>query len=119
IAGRWIDRRGPDPINLLCFLGVIASTAILAAGTFGGVLGLAALTLGMLVLDTAVQCNQAANQARIFALRPDARSRLNTAYMTCAFLGGSAGSWIGVRTYAHWGWVGVCGAIALAAIVAL
>jgi predicted MFS family arabinose efflux permease len=119
IAGRWIDRRGPDPISLLCFIGVIVSTAILALGALGGTLGLAALTLGMLVLDVAVQCGQTANQARIFALRPDARSRINTAYMTCAFLGGSAGSWIGVKTYALWGWIGVCGAIALAGAAAL
>ena len=119
IVGRWIDRSGPDPINLLCFFGVIASTAILAAGLRGGAFGLAALTLGMLLLDVAVQCGQAANQARIFALRSDARSRLNTAYMTCVFLGGSAGSWIGVKTYALWGWGGVCGAIAAAAVIAL
>ena len=119
IAGRWIDRRGPDAISLLCFIGVIVSTAILAFGVLGGALGLAALTLGMLVLDVAVQCGQTANQARIFALRPDARSRINTAYMTCAFLGGSAGSWIGVKTYALWGWIGVCNAVALAAVVAL
>ena len=119
IAGRWIDRKGPDAISLLCFIGVIVSAAILAFGALGGAQGLAALTLGMLVLDVAVQCGQTANQARIFALRPDARSRINTAYMTCAFLGGSAGSWIGVKTYALWGWTGVCGAIALAGTIAL
>jgi len=45
----------------------------------------------MLLLDVAVQCGQVANQACIFALRPEFRSRLNTAYMTCSFLGGSAG----------------------------
>jgi NhaP-type Na+/H+ or K+/H+ antiporter len=39
--------------------------------------------------------------------------------MTCAFLGGSAGSWIGVKTYALWGWTGVCGAIALAGAITL
>jgi predicted MFS family arabinose efflux permease len=119
VAGRWIDREGPDAINLACFLAFIASSAVLAAGALGGPLGLVALTLGMLLLDVAVQCGQVANQARIFALRPDARARLNTAYMTCAFLGGSAGSWIGVRTYAHWGWGGVCGAIAVAAVAGL
>jgi predicted MFS family arabinose efflux permease len=119
IAGRWIDRRGPDTINLMCFLMMIASTAILAAGTLGGTIGLSALTLGMLILDVAVQCGQAANQARIFALRPDARSRLNTAYMTCAFLGGSAGSWIGVKAYLLWGWTGVCELIAVATVAAL
>ncbi|MFD1048392.1 alpha/beta hydrolase, partial [Kibdelosporangium lantanae] len=51
----------------------------------------------MLVLDTAVQSGQVANQARIFALRPDARSRINTAYMTCSFIGGTVGSWLGAH----------------------
>jgi len=66
-----------------------------------------------------MQSGQVANQARIFALRPEARARLNTAYMTCAFLGGSAGSWLGVRAYTQWGWNGVCGLIAVLATAAL
>ncbi|MDX6314152.1 MAG: hypothetical protein QOF44_3616, partial [Streptomyces sp.] len=41
------------------------------------------------------------------------------AYMTCAFLGGSAGSWLGVRAYDHLGWTGVTGLVALAAGLAL
>ncbi|MGF7236903.1 MAG: MFS transporter [Frankia sp.] len=119
VAGRWIDRRGPDPINLLCMVVAVTAAAVLAAGAVGGAAGLVALGAGMLMLDTAVQCGQAANQARIFALRPEARSRLNTAYMTCAFLGGGVGSWLGVRAYAHLGWLGVCGLVALAAALAL
>ncbi|MFE0418930.1 hypothetical protein [Streptomyces tendae] len=34
----------------------------------------------------------------------DARSRLNTAYMTCAYLGGSTGSWLGIRVWGQAGW---------------
>lgn len=78
-----------------------------------------ALAAGLLLLDVAVQCGQVANQARIFALRPDARSRLNTGYMTCAFLGGRAGSWLGARAYARWDWGAVCAVIALATLPAL
>jgi predicted MFS family arabinose efflux permease len=66
-----------------------------------------------------VQCGQVANQARIFALNPQLRSRLNTAYMTCAFLGGSVGSWLGVRAYADFGWGGVCALVAVLAVIAL
>ena len=39
--------------------------------------------------------------------------------MTCAFLGGTAGSWIGVRAYEQLGWTGVCGLVAGLAAVAL
>jgi predicted MFS family arabinose efflux permease len=119
VAGRIIDRHGSDSVNLICMLGTIAASAVLMSGTLGGTLGLVALTVGMLLLDVAMQCGQVANQARIFALRPEARSRLNTAYMTCAFLGGSAGSWLGVRAYTGLGWPGVCALVAVLAALAL
>ncbi|WP_245646697.1 MFS transporter [Microtetraspora niveoalba] len=118
-AGRLVDRHGPDPVNLVCMLGVLVSAAILTAGSRGGPLGLAALTLGTLLLDVAMQSGMVANQARVYALRPDARSRLNTAYMTCAYLGGSAGSWLGVRLWSLAGWWGVCALVALLAALAL
>lgn len=114
-AGRLLDRRGPDPVNVICFAGALASAAVLWLGSLGGAGGLAALGAGMLLLDVSVQCGQVANQARIFALRPEARARLNTAYMTCAFLGGSAGSWLGVRLHERSGWAGVCALVAAAA----
>jgi hypothetical protein len=73
----------------------------------------------MLLLDIAVQSGQVANQSRIFALRGEVRARLNTAYMTCAFLGASAGSWLGIRAYTALGWIGIPPLVALAAALAL
>ncbi|RVC73171.1 MFS transporter, partial [Mesorhizobium sp. M2A.F.Ca.ET.046.02.1.1] len=119
VVGRLIDRKGPDVVSPLAFFTGIAAGIVLLGGGLGGATGLLALTAGMLLLDIAVQSGQTANQARVFAIRPDARSRLNTAYMTSVFLGGSAGSWIGVKIYGHWGWPGVCALIAAAAIIAL
>jgi predicted MFS family arabinose efflux permease len=72
-----------------------------------------------LLLDVGMQSGMVANQVRIYALRPEVRSRLNTAYMTCAYFGGSMGSWIGGRAYAYVGWPGVCTVVALLAAVAL
>jgi predicted MFS family arabinose efflux permease len=100
-------------------LGAVAAGALLLIGQRGGAVGLGGLGAGMLLLDVAVQSGQVANQARIFAVRPEARARLDTAYMTCAFLGGSAGSWLGVRSYSTFGWNGVCGLVALLAGLAL
>ncbi|MFD4116686.1 MFS transporter [Streptomyces niveus] len=119
LAGRLVDRRGPDPVNLVCLLGVLLSAALLVPGDLGGTRGLAALVVGTLLLDVAMQSGMVANQARVLALRPDARSRLNTAYMTCSYLGGSAGSWLGVGVYGRAGWRGVCGLVALLAVLAL
>ncbi|WP_032916962.1 MFS transporter [Streptomyces rimosus] len=119
LAGRLVDRRGPDPVNAVCLVAVLVSVAILAVGAVGGAPGLAALVLGTLLLDVAMQSGMVANQARVYALRPDARNRLNTAYMTCAYLGGSAGSWLGVRAWGRAGWWGVCALAAALASVAL
>ena len=119
VAGRQADRRGPDRINLISLLGVLAAAAALAIGAIGGAAGIAALTVGTLVLDVAMQSGMVANQTRIWALGPEVRGRLNTAYMTCAYLGGAVGSWLGARTYAHLGWPGVCAALALVTTTAL
>ncbi|WP_214408702.1 MFS transporter [Sphaerisporangium fuscum] len=119
IAGRWVDRLGADLVNLVCILCAVVAAVVLSAGSLGGVAGMVALLVGMLLIDTAVQGGQVANQARIFAIDAAARGRLNTGYMTCSFLGGSFGSWIGVRTYTHLSWLGVCALVAVAAVIAL
>ncbi|MFF5532559.1 MFS transporter [Streptomyces cinerochromogenes] len=112
-AGRQVDRRGPDRVNLVCFLLVAVSAALLALGGPGGPAGLAALVAGTLLLDVGIQSGMVANQVRVYAVGAGVRSRLNTAYMTCAYLGGGAGSWLGTRAYAWYGWSGVCGLLAV------
>lgn len=119
IAGRWVDRRGTEQVSLVCILGTLIATGVLLAAVLGGSIGLGTLAAGLLLLDIATQSSQVANQTRIFALRPEARSRLNTAYMSCAFLGSSMGSWLGVRAYTALGWPGVCALVALLAALAL
>ncbi|MCW2906087.1 MAG: transporter [Actinomycetia bacterium] len=122
VAGRRIDRVGPDRISLVSFAGGLGAAALLALAAVPALHGAAALVLlgaGMLLLDVAVQSGQVANQARIFGLPGSARARRNTAYMTCTFLGGSAGSWIGIRAYSEFGWGGIAGLTALASAAAL
>ncbi|MFD0575028.1 MFS transporter [Dactylosporangium darangshiense] len=119
LAGRQVDRRGADAVNLICMLGVVAAAGVLAFGTVGGTTGLVALVLGTLLLDVGMQSGMVANHVRIYALHPEARGRLNTAYMTCAYLGGSLGSWLGASAYGYVGWLGVCAVLALLAAAAL
>ncbi|MEV0634748.1 MFS transporter [Streptomyces sp. NPDC050619] len=118
-AGRQVDRRGPDAVSLVCFLVVGASAAVLALGSLGGGPGIAALVVGTLLLDVGMQSGTVANQVRIYALGADVRGRLTTAYMTCAYLGGTAGSWLGTYAYAGFGWSGVCMLVATLATAAL
>lgn len=65
------------------------------------------LMLGIVVLDMGVQGTQILNQSAIYQLRPKARSRLTTAYMTCYFVGGAAGSAGAAYAYSWAGWFGV------------
>ncbi|MGW7102429.1 MFS transporter [Streptomyces sp. NPDC054838] len=118
-AGRLVDRHGPGRVNLVSLLGVVVAAGVLAGGGLGGPAGLTALTAGTLLLDIAMQSGMLANVSRVYALRPDARSRLNTAYMTCAYLGGTAGSWLGVRIFTAFGWPAVSALTALLAAAAL
>lgn len=67
----------------------------------------AAIIIGIILLDLGVQGTQILNQSTIYSLRPDARSRLTTAYVTCFFLGGAVGSTVVAVTFSRFGWTGV------------
>jgi predicted MFS family arabinose efflux permease len=119
VAGRQVDRHGPDVINLICLPAVIAAAALLALGSRGGTVGITCLVAGTLLLDVAMQSGMVANQVRIYALGTEAAGRIKTVYMTGAYLAGGVGSWLGTRTYAVFGWTGVCALVALLAGLAL
>lgn len=95
IAGTWLGLAG----LLLSWLPLgFASTSLVA------------LLLGVLLLDLAVQLVHVSNQNAIYALRPQARNRLNAGYMTCYFLGGAGGSWMAACLYPLAGWPGIVAA---------
>lgn len=68
---------------------------------------LALLALGAVLMDMGSQATHISNQSLIYPLRPDARSRLNTAYMVAYFIGGSLGSAASAAVYHQAGWTGV------------
>jgi predicted MFS family arabinose efflux permease len=59
------------------------------------------------LLDLAVQGNLVLSQQEICALRPDARSRLNTVFIGSVFFGGAIGSALSGALYDRAGWSGV------------
>jgi predicted MFS family arabinose efflux permease len=69
---------------------------------------MAALAVGVIVLDIGAQMMQVSNQTRIFGLGSEVRSRLNTVYMTMYFAGGAVGSALAGWAWWRWGWNGVC-----------
>ena len=115
LAGQSADARGP---RFAITVGVVlALLAYLVLGVAGGWLW--GLVLGVLLLDVGVQASHISNQTLVFSLRPEARSRLNTVYMTGYFTGGSLGSVVGGWAWMHYHWLGVCvagGAFVVAAL---
>jgi len=104
-VGRLTDRYGARA-TLGVSLGIVFLSWVLL-GWAGRTL--AGLVAGVILLDVGVQAGHVANQTRIYGLVPEARSRLNTFYMVCYFIGGSAGSFLGAYSWRLAGWYGVCG----------
>ena len=116
-AGRWADR-GWTRTTTLVFAGLVLVSFL---PLWWGRHDLAMLIVGILLLDVGVQGLQVTNQSLIYRLAPDARSRINSAYMVCYFAGGAIGSAIGSSAYQSHRWAGVCvlgGAIGVVATVA-
>lgn len=102
-AGRMADRgkgRQATTAGLLVLLACWLPMAF--AGS-----SLAALLIGVLALDFAVQLVHVSNQNAVFQIRPAARNRLNAGYITCYFIGGALGSLAGAQTYPVYGWEGI------------
>ena len=77
-----------------------------AGNDLGGFIGLEAPVQA--VMDLGAQALHISNQSAIYALAPEARSRLTTAYMVSYFLGGAVLSALTSTLYSTSGWGGVC-----------
>lgn len=104
LAGKLADTRGP---RYTITAGIVLALGAYAVLGLGGAY-LIGLVLGVILLDVGVQAAHISNQTLVFSLRPEARSRLNTVYMTGYFTGGSLGSVVGGLAWMHFGWLGVC-----------
>jgi predicted MFS family arabinose efflux permease len=123
LAGRLSDKHGSRWVISMGMALLACSYVFLWAADRAHIsvmLHLAALAIGVIVLDVGAQMCQVANQTRIFGLVPSARSRLNTVYMTIYFTGAAVGSALSTIAWVHWRWNGVCGlAVTLIGLAAL
>jgi predicted MFS family arabinose efflux permease len=103
-AGRLADR-GWTSVTTALFS---ASIAVSFLPIWAGRHSLGWLIVGIALLDVGVQGLQVTNQSLIYTLASNARSRVNSAYMVCYFIGGAAGSAVAGFVYDTGGWIAVC-----------
>jgi predicted MFS family arabinose efflux permease len=103
IAGKIGDRRGPADL-------IVAGTFIMLASwlAFTAFDTVAGLVVGVILLDFGEQGALVSNQQVIYALRPEARNRLNTIFMGGMFVGGAIGAAGAVLAWHAAGWYAVC-----------
>ncbi|MFD7922167.1 MFS transporter [Streptomyces sp. NPDC059740] len=104
LAGRLADRGRTALTTGAGALLLLVSWGLLALGAHH----LVALLAGVVLLDLAHQGVHISNQSLIYALRPQARGRVTSAYMTCYFAGGAVGSALVGVVHSLAGWYGVC-----------
>lgn len=105
LSGRFTDRRGARP--------VVVGGAVLVMAAFGvlwaaGQWLLAAVALGVLLIDIGLNGALIANQTQVYALAPGARGRLNTVLFTVMFVFGAGGAFAGSQAFLIGGWPAVC-----------
>ncbi|MGZ4199870.1 MAG: MFS transporter [Thermoleophilia bacterium] len=104
LAGRFSDRGWKNGLTGLSSLLILVSFLFIRLGATS----LAALLVGIVVLDIGAQALHITNQGEIYRLRPEARSRINSFYMLSCFIGAAAGSASAAFVYGAAGWNGVC-----------
>ena len=114
VAGKIADRRGPHAVIGLGSVIMLASWAVFEV--WGMIAG---LIVGVILLDFGEQGALVSNQHVIYALRPEARNRLNTIFMSGMFLGGAVGSAGASLAWQLAGWAAVCACGATLIAIAL
>ena len=114
-AGRLADRGLGQWTTGLSLMLLIASWGLIALLP----VSIPALIAGVVLLDLAVQAVHVTNQSIIFALHPEARSRLVGGYMVFYSIGSAIGAIASTTAHAYAGWIGVSmlGAGFIAALV--
>jgi predicted MFS family arabinose efflux permease len=99
-AGRLHDRGWSLPATGLGWAAVIIAFLVAALA----VRSVVVLIVAIVLLDIAVQGINILNQTRLFAVSGQARSRLNTAFVTSNFIGGAIGSAAATELWNAGGW---------------
>ncbi|RBP14431.1 putative MFS family arabinose efflux permease [Roseiarcus fermentans] len=104
IAGRLADRGLTKAATAAAIVIVAAGFLATIVAPQGSTLALFLLVAAAIAIDFGVQANLVLGFRTIFALAPEARGRLNAAYIATFFLSGAVGSAVGGWSYARGGW---------------
>jgi predicted MFS family arabinose efflux permease len=102
-AGRLADRKRVRELTVGCAVCIVVAYLALLLGASS----LVWLIVGIVVLDVGTQGMHITNQSEIYRLRPAARTRLNSLYMTAYFIGGTLASALSAALYGAFGWQAV------------
>lgn len=114
-AGRWMDRAGVMPVVLAGILSMLS--AWIAMGF--GVWSIAGVIVGAILLDCGLRTAMVANQTLVNSAAPDSRARANTLFGLHVWGGNAVGAFSMSWTFAHYGWLAVCGVAMTAIVIAL
>lgn len=103
MTGHFADRHGPARAVMAGVVVTLASWVL-----FGAWGAMAGLVLGCILLDFGIQSALISHQHIVYALRPQARARINTVFMGTMFTGGALGSGLSVLAWNQGGWPLVC-----------
>ncbi|MGE8643879.1 MFS transporter [Acinetobacter vivianii] len=100
-AGRQIAAGGENKVALICmWLLMIAWIPLYFAQH-----SLFAYAIGVILAYFGLSALHVLNQNLVYRISAEARSRINSIYMTLYFGGAALGSFIAVYAWKHWGWM--------------
>lgn len=104
MVGRLTDRGHVQKVSGVGTVLLAVSWLVLLGATSS----LLWLAIGIVTLNLAIQAVLISSQSVVYALRPEARNRINSAFMTSYFLGGAGGAAVASATWAYGGWTTAC-----------
>ncbi|TQF74335.1 MFS transporter [Rhodococcus spelaei] len=99
-AGAWADKGLGERVTAIALVLLVVSWAFSGQAAYS----LAALVVGVVVLDFAVQAVHVSNQNRLVSEDPASSSRIVGSYMVFYSIGSGLGAFTAGAVYARWGW---------------
>src|SRR5262249_53523939 len=114
-AGRWTDRAGVAPVVLTGIYSMLAAWIVMGFGVWS----IVPVVIGVILLDCGLRAAMVANQTLVNSAVPDSRARANTLFGFHVWSGNAVGAFLTSWTFAHFGWLAVCGVALIATVAAL